>query len=43
MKIRESVSMYPARSLETSIFNLEGTNFEDEIEPLWERKIGKNV
>ena len=38
--------MYPARSLETSISDLEkgrkGTNFEDEIEKLWEKQIGKN-
>ena len=39
--------MYPARLLETSISDLEkgrkGTNFEDEIEPLWEGKIVENL
>jgi hypothetical protein len=38
MKNRENVSKYPARSLETSISNLETGRkrkiFEDEIEPL---------
>ena len=47
MKNRENVSKYPARSLKTSISNLEtgrkGTNFEDETEPLWERKFLENV
>ena len=45
MKNRENVSKYPARSLKASISDLEkgrkGTNFEDEIEKLWERQIGK--